>query len=453
VISNLGAYLSTFGAYMASELASRVLTGVYDIKTAWYGVKGCFTNTTPVDAYRGAGRPEAQYQLERLMDKAARVLAVDPLELRRINFIKPDQFPYSTVAGETYDVGDFDMVLRAALDEADWAGFEARRAESLARGKLRGRGLCYYIESILGAQDEHAEIAFAEDGMVDLMVGTQSNGQGHETVFPQFLHERAGIPFEKIRLVQGDSDRIATGGGTGGSRSVTMQGTAVNGAADDLVAKMKTLAEEELEAASADLEFTEGAWRVAGTDRSVTLMDLAGKARREGRTEFLSQRTRTEVPGRSFPNGCHIAEIEVDADTGHAQVVRYCVVDEFGRLMNPMLAEGQVHGGVVQGIGQALAEHVVYDSDGQLLTATFMDYAMPRAADVPYMPFHHRGVPSTANDIGMKGCGEAGTVGACAAVVNGLLDALWDQGIRHVDMPATPLRVWGWLQGARAAAE
>ncbi|MEM7499163.1 MAG: xanthine dehydrogenase family protein molybdopterin-binding subunit [Pseudomonadota bacterium] len=447
--SNLGAYLSAYGAYIASELASRILTGVYDLQTAWFNVKGVFTNTTPVDAYRGAGRPEAAYALERLMDKCARELGVDPLELRRKNFIRPEQFPYATIVGETYDVGNFDRVLTAAIEKADWNGFEARKAESAARGKYRGRGLCYYIESILGNQDEHAEIVFAEDGAVELLVGTQSNGQGHETVFAQFLHERAGIPFDKIRLVQGDSDRIETGGGTGGSRSVTMQGTAVNGAADDLIEKMKPLAEEELEVAAGDLEWQDGAWRVAGTDKSVDLMTLAEKARREGRTEFLSQRTKTVVPGRSFPNGCHICEVEVDSETGVTRVVDYCVVDDFGRLMNPMLAEGQVHGGVAQGIGQAITEHVVYDSDGQLLTATFMDYAMPRAEDVPNVPFYHEGTPSTANDIGMKGCGEAGTVGALAAVTNAVLDALWDQGVHHVDMPMTPLRVWSWLEKAR----
>ncbi|MEO0428967.1 MAG: xanthine dehydrogenase family protein molybdopterin-binding subunit [Pseudomonadota bacterium] len=447
--SNLGAYLSAFGAYIASELASRILTGVYDLQTAWFNVRGVFTNTTPVDAYRGAGRPEAAYALERLMDKCARELGVDPLELRRRNFIKPEQFPYDTIVGETYDVGNFNRVLTAAIEKADWNGFAARKAASEAAGKYRGRGLCYYIESILGAQDEDAEIVFAEDGEVELLVGTQSNGQGHETVFAQFLHERSGIPFEKIRLVQGDSDRIATGGGTGGSRSVTMQGTAVNGAADDLIEKMKPLAEEELEVAAGDLEWQDGAWRVAGTDKSVDLMTLAGKARREGRTEFLRQRTRTEVPGRSFPNGCHIAEVEVDMETGVTKVVDYCVVDDFGRLMNPMLAEGQVHGGVAQGIGQAITEHVVYDSDGQLLSATFMDYAMPRAEDVPNVPFFHEGTPSTANDIGMKGCGEAGTVGALAAVTNAVLDALWDEGVKQVDMPMTPLRVWSWLEQAR----
>ncbi|MEM1346677.1 MAG: molybdopterin cofactor-binding domain-containing protein, partial [Pseudomonadota bacterium] len=451
--ANLGAYLSAAAVYIASDLAARVLTGVYDIQNAWFNVRGVFTNTTPVDAYRGAGRPEAQYQLERLMDKAARVLGVDPIDLRRINFIKPDQFPYATITGETYDVGDFNRVLDAALDKADYAGFRARQRQSLAEGKYRGIGLCYYIESILGSKDETARIEFAEDGGVDLFVGTQSNGQGHETVYRQFLHQRTGIPFDKIRVVQGDSTRIAYGGGTGGSRSVTMQGTAIDGASDDLIEKMKPLAEEELEAAASDLEWQDGAWRIAGTDRTVDLMHLAARARATGRHEFLTQQTKTTVPGRSFPNGCHIAEVEIDAETGVTACVKYTVVDDFGVLMNPMLAEGQVHGGVAQGIGQAITEHVVYDAEGQLLSASFMDYAMPRASDVPLIPFYHEGTPSTANAIGMKGCGEAGTVGALAAVTNAALDALWPVGIRHVDMPLTPQRVWSWLDATKLAAE
>jgi carbon-monoxide dehydrogenase large subunit len=451
-LSNLGAYVSANGAYIASELAARVLTGVYDLQTAFFNVKGVFTNTTPVDAYRGAGRPEAQYALERMMDKAARVMKIDPVELRRKNFIKPDQFPYTTIVGETYDVGNFDKVLDRALEEADYAGFAARKAESARAGKYRGVGLCYYIESILGSHSETAKLEFADDGMVDVLVGTQSNGQGHETVYMQFLHERAGIPFEKIRVVQGDSDRIAHGGGTGGSRSVTMQGSAINAAADDLIEKMKPLAEEELEVSGTDLVWEDGAWRVAGTDKAVDLMALAARARREGRAEFLVQETDNTVPARSFPNGCHIAEVEIDAETGETEVVKYTVVDDFGILVNPRLAEGQVHGGVAQGIGQALTEHVVYDEEGQLLSASFMDYAMPRADDVPMIPFHHEGTPSTANAIGMKGCGEAGTVGALAAVMNAALDALWDEGIRQVDMPMTPQRVWSWLREAGRSA-
>ena len=387
------------------------------------------------------------------MDHAARELGVDGAELRRINFIKPDQFPYATPTGENYDVGDFVKVLNRGLAEADWDGFAARRAQSEANGKLRGRGLCFYIESILGAPNETAEIRFAEDGMVDLLVGTQSNGQGHETVYAQILHTHAGIPFDKIRIRQGDNRLIPFGGGTGGSRSVTTQSNAINGATEDLVAKMRPLAEEELEVAGADLVWEDGRFAVAGTDRTVDLLTLATRAREKGLTDLLIQRSERELPGRSFPNGCHVAEAEIDPETGVTRIVRYSVVDDFGTLMNPMLAEGQVHGGVAQGIGQAITEHVVYDEDGQLLAASFMDYAMPRADDIPMVPFVPEPVPSTANYIGMKGCGEAGTVGALAAVTNAVLDALWDQGVHRVDMPATPLRVWNWLQAARTAAE
>ena len=452
-LSNLGGYNAAFGVIMQSHLYSRVLTGVYDIQTVWMNTKGVYTNTIPTDAYRGAGRPEAQYAIERFMDTAARELGLNPDELRRINFIKPDQFPYATPTGENYDVGEFDKVLDRGLSEADWDGFTARQAESAANGKLRGRGLCFYIESILGAPNESAEIRFAEDGMVDLHVGTQSNGQGHETVYAQILHTHSGIPFEKIRIRQGDNRLIPFGGGTGGSRSVTTQSSAINGTVEDLVAKMRPLAEEELEVASADLVWEDGRFAVAGTDRTVDLMTLAATARSRGMTDLLAQRSERELPGRSYPNGCHVAEVEIDPETGVTKCVRYSVVDDFGLLMNPMLAEGQVHGGVAQGIGQAITEHVVYDQDGQLLSATFMDYAMPRADDVPWVPFTPEPVLSTANYIGMKGCGEAGTVGALAAVTNAVLDALWDQGITHVDMPATPQRVWNWLQSAKVAAE
>jgi carbon-monoxide dehydrogenase large subunit len=453
VKAGLGAYNSNFGQFIPSEVAKYVLPGVYDVQLALYEVKGIYSNTTPVDAYRGAGRPEAIYQMDRLMDWSARELGVDPVELRRKNFIQPASFPYKTVVGETYDVGDFSRVLDRGLQEANWDGFAARKAESEAQGKLRGRGICYYIESILGAQNETAKIQFADDGFVDLYVGTQSNGQGHETVFSQFLTERAGIPFDKVRVVQGDSDLIAQGGGTGGSRSVTMQGSAINAAADEMVERFRPLAEEELEASAADIVFEEGAFRVAGTDKSVDLMALSEVARKKGQVELLVTELENTVPGRSFPNGCHVAEVEVDPETGVTQVVKYTVVDDFGRLMNPMLAEGQVHGGVVQGIGQAITEEVVYDDEGQLLSASFMDYAIPRAYDAPMIPFHHEGVPSTANPIGMKGCGEAGTVGALAAVTNAALDALQPAGVSHVDMPLTPKRVWSWLHAAKQAAE
>jgi len=454
-LSNLGAYNSPFGQHIASELALKVMPGVYDVQKAFFAVKGVFTNTTPVDAYRGAGRPEAIYVVERLMDWSARDLGLDPVEFRRRNFIPKDRFPYRSVSGEFYDVGDFGRVLDRALIEADVAGFPARKVASARAGKLRGLGLAYYIESILGDQNETTTIAFAEDGMAELCVGTQSNGQGHETAFAQILHERSGLPFDRIRFVQGDSDRIATGGGTGGSRSVTMQGNSINHAADVMIDRFRPLAEDELEVAGPDLVFEDGAFRIAGTDRRVGLMQLAEVARRKGRADLLVTTREFVVPGRSYPNGAHFAEVEVDPETGRVEVVKYTVVDDFGYLINPMLAEGQVHGGVVQGIGQAVVEQVAYSPEGQLLSGSFMDYALPRAADVPFMAFFAELVPSTANAIGMKGCGEAGTVGSLAAVTNATLDALWDAGVRHVDMPLTPLRVWGWLEAAneRLAAE
>ncbi|MBP7240501.1 xanthine dehydrogenase family protein molybdopterin-binding subunit [Amaricoccus sp.] len=452
-VANLGAYNSAFGQYIASDVALKVMPGVYDFQTAFVNVRGVYTNTAPVDAYRGAGRPESIYTIERLMDWSARQLGVDALELRRRSFIPRASFPYRTVVGELYDVGDFERVLGRAVAEADLAGFAARKAASAGAGRLRGLGLCYYIESILGEDREGAAIVFAEDGMVEIYAGTQSNGQGHETVFAQFLHQRAGIPFDRIRYVQGDSDRIARGGGTGGSRSVTLQGNAINQAADEVIARFRPLAEEELEVARADLVWEDGAFRVTGTDRSVDLIRLAEVARAKGLTGLLVTETKYKVPGRSYPNGAHFAEVEVDPETGAVRVDRYTVVDDFGFLVNPMLAEGQVHGGVAQGYGQAVAERVVYSPEGQLLSGSFMDYAMPRAGDLPNIAFSTELVPSTANETGMKGCGEAGTVGALAAVTNATLDALWEVGVRHVDMPLTPSRVWSWIDGARRAAE
>ncbi len=451
-VANLGAYNSMFAQFIQTDVGMKVLPGVYDVQTVFTNVKNVFTNTTPVDAYRGAGRPESIYLIERLMDKAARELGVDPFELRRKSFIPVDSFPYQTAVGETYDVGDFNRVLDRAMREADVDGFEARRDASAAQGKVRGIGLCYYIESILGDQNETTKIEFADDGMVDLYVGTQSNGQGHETVFAQVLHSRAGIPFDRIRFVQGDSDRIAKGGGTGGSRSVTMQGNSINATADIMVGNYKDLAGEELEVSRGDIVFEDGVFSVAGTDRQITLMDLSVKARERGMADLLITEFENEVPGRSYPNGAHIAEVEVDPETGKLQLVKYTVADDFGLLMNPKLAEGQVHGGVAQGFGQAVTEHVVYDEDGQLLSGSFMDYGLPRADDLPWMDFHDELAPSTANDIGMKGCGEAGTVGALAAVTNAALDAVWGLGVRQIDMPLTPVRMWGFIQSAQKVA-
>lgn len=449
-LSNIGAYNSSFAQFIQSDLFSRILTGVYDIDTAYLGCKGIFTNTTQVDAYRGAGRPEAIYVLERLMDHAARELGVDPLELRRKNFIAPDQMPYATPMSETYDVGDFNRVLDKAYAEADLAGFSARRDRSEAKGALRGVGICYYIESILGSPTETAKVELTETG-AKVYAGTQSNGQGHETVFAQMLNSQLGLAVDSVDLVQGDSDLIATGGGTGGSRSVTVMGTAIKATSEALIAGLMPVAEEMLEG-TPNFDAEEGVFRSPGSNIVVTLLDVAAEARATGRGTLCTAEQKTTLPGRSFPNGCHICELEIDPATGAVAVERYTVVDDFGVLMNPMLAEGQVHGGVVQGLGQALSEHVVYDESGQLLSATFMDYGMPRAGDAPMIAFYSEPVPSTANPLGMKGCGEAGTVGALAAVANAMQDALWPLGVRAVSMPFTPSRVWAEIKGAEAIA-
>ncbi|MEO0938604.1 MAG: xanthine dehydrogenase family protein molybdopterin-binding subunit [Pseudomonadota bacterium] len=448
---NLGAFNSQFGQPIQTQLFSRVLMGCYDVQTTWLQVEGYYTNTVQVDAYRGAGRPEAIYVLERVMDRAARELGVDPLELRRINFIKPDQFPYTTATGETYDVGDFSRVLGRGAAEADWNGFEARRTADAARGLLRGRGLCYYIESILGDPSEGAKVEFNDDGTVNIYVGTQSNGQGHETVYAKFLSDQTGIPMDVISVIQGDSDKIKQGGGTGGSRSVTVQNNATLATVDVMLTAMKDFLASHM--GTDQIAFDDERFRAEGSNLTPTVLEVADMARAAGREDLLAFESRAKLEARSFPNGAHLTEVVIDPDTGVTAVDRYTVVDDFGNLINPMLAEGQVHGGVVQGIGQAITEHVVYDDDGQLLTATFMDYALPRADDVPYIGFTSEPVPSTANIMGMKGCGEAGTVGALAAVANAVQDALWEHGVRQADMPFTPHKVWELLNGEPVAAE
>ncbi|GLO70914.1 carbon monoxide dehydrogenase [Phaeobacter inhibens] len=450
---NLGAYNSHFGQPVQTQLFSRVLAGVYDIDTTWLRVEGIYTNTAQVDAYRGAGRPEAIYVLERVMDHAARELGVDPWELRRRNFIRADQFPYKTATDETYDVGDFHQLLTRTEEAADLAGFAQRKAADALRGNLRGVGLCYYIESILGDPSESAEVAFEEEGRVSIYVGTQSNGQGHETVYAQFLADQTGIPAADITVVQGDSDRIAQGGGTGGSRSVTTQANATLAAVDVMIEAFTPFLAEQLGVEPASVVFDGEQFSAPGSNQRPTLVEAAEMARAQGRHELLRHTARAKLPGRSFPNGAHVAEIVIDPETGVSHVDRYTVVDDFGNLINPLLAEGQVHGGVAQGLGQALLERVVYDADGQLLTASFMDYALPRAADVPMIDVGFAPVPSTQNPMGMKGCGEAGTVGALAAVANAVQDAVWDRGVRQVEMPYTPLRLWEALRNVADAAE
>ncbi len=448
-IANMGAYNSQFAQPIQTELFSKVLMGTYDLQTAFMRTRGIYTNTTPVDAYRGAGRPEAIFVLERTVDEAARQLGVDPWELRLKNFIKPDQFPYTSVTGLTYDVGDFPMVLASAAREADRDGFATRAAASKAAGKLRGQGLCYYIESILGDPSEATTVEFTGDG-AKMYVGTQSNGQGHETVYAQFLEDHTGIPAAKVTIVQGDSDLIARGGGTGGSRSVTVQNTATLATAEVMIkAFTDFLADAEGVDASA-VSFDDERFRISGSNLTPTMLEVADMAREAGRDDLLKHTARITLDNRSFPNGAHVAEVEIDPETGVVTVDRYTVVDDFGNLINPMLAEGQVHGGVVQGIGQALTERVVYDEDGQLLTASFMDYGMPRADDVPMIGFSTECTPSLYNPMGMKGCGEAGTVGALAAISNAVVDALWDIGVREVEMPFTPHRIWQTIQEAKA---
>ncbi len=448
ILANLGAYNSEFGQGIQTTASSKVATGVYAIPALHIAAQGFYTNTTQTDAYRGAGRPEAIYTLERTLDHAARVLGIAPVELRRRNLIR--RLPYRTPSGELYDTGDFARVLDRVEAEADIAGFPARRAEAAARGRLRGIGLASYIEAILGDPSESAKIVFEPDGTVSLFVGTQSNGQGHETVYAQFLADQSGIPLARVRVVQGDSDRIASGGGTGGSRSVTVQSAATLAAVGAMVAAFRPFVAPLLGADPEALAFDDGAFRAAGTNRTLTLPEAAEMARAAGRADLLAHAATTRLRGRSYPNGAHVAEVEVDPETGVVEVVRYTVTDDFGTLMHPQLVEGQVHGGIAQGLGQALTERAVHDATGQLLTATFMDYALPRAADMPPIRFTTEPVPSTANPLGMKGCGEAGTVGALPALGNAVLDALWPAGVRAVDMPFTPQRVWGWLRAAGA---
>ena len=453
--ANMGAYLSLFAPFIPTGAALKVLPGVYDVKNLYYRVQGVMTHTTPVDAYRGAGRPESIYVIERLMDKAARELNTDRAELRRKNFISPASMPFTTTVGEIYDSGEFDQVLSKALTMADWKGFATRRSEARQQGKYRGIGLCYYIESTMGEPSENAAVRFSDDGYAEVLVGTQSNGQGHETVYAQFLHERLGVPFERIRVVQGDTDLLPNGGGTGGSRSVTAEGWAIQAAADAVIERGKHYAAQALEAAAGDIEFDQGDFRITGTDRSISVLELATRAKvmaqPEGFEGGLNAEATVEIPAWTFPNGCHVAEVEIDADTGTSAIVNYSIVDDFGRLMNPLLVEGQVHGGVVQGLGQALMEDTVYDADGQLVTGTFMDYCMPRADNMPAMHFDNLEIPCKNNPMGMKGCGEAGSVGSCASVINAIIDALSELGVTEVDMPATPQRLWQLISAKKAA--
>jgi len=452
--ANLGAYLASVGPLPATLNAVKNIVGVYRTPLVEVSTKCVFTNTTPVSAYRGAGRPEGNYYMERLIDAAAAEMGIDRIELRRRNHIQPTQIPYAAASGLTYDSGDFPAILDRALMLADWNGFDARRAESRRRGRLRGRGIGQFLEVTAAANKEMGGIRFEADGTVTILTGTLDYGQGHATPFAQVLNTKLGIPYERIRLLQGDSDQLIAGGGTGGSPSAMNSGAAIVAAAEKVIERGKLIASFVLEAATADIEFVQGRFTIAGTDRSIGIMELAERLR-------AGMRLPDDVPASldvnlvhdgvasAFPNGCHVAEVEIDPETGVVEVVAYTSVNDFGTQLNPMLVEGQVHGGIVQGIGQALMEATVYDENGQLLTGSYMDYALPRASDVPSFVVASHPIPATTNPLGVKGCGEAGCAGALPAVMNAVVDALSAFGIRHIDMPATPHRVWQAIRNAR----
>jgi carbon-monoxide dehydrogenase large subunit len=444
VVANMGAYYYFYAPFIPTFAALKVLPGVYDVKCLSYGVKAVFTNTVPVDAYRGAGRPESIYCIERLMDLAAAELGVDRLELRRRNFIRPEQMPFATAVGETYDSGEFARVMAEATRRADWQGAAARKAEAAARGRRRGIGLCFYIESTMGNPVEHATVRFAADGAVEVLVGTQSNGQGHETAYAQVLAERLGVELARVRIVQGDTARLEVGRGTGGSRSMVWGGGALVDAATAIIDRGRELARADL---GEDVDFADGLFRARGSNRTLDWTDLAAR-----HPKALDTRARyaPEKPGPTFPNGCHVAEVEIDPDTGVVSIARYSIVDDFGTLVNPLLVEGQVHGGIAQGLGQALLENVVYDSAAQLLTGSFMDYGVPRADDMPrVIDFDTRPVPNPNNPLGAKGCGEAGTIGAMPSIMNAIIDAL--DGTQ-IEMPATPEKIWRACEALKARA-
>jgi carbon-monoxide dehydrogenase large subunit len=447
LLANMGAYCSQYGPFIPFVGVS-MSTGVYDIRALDVDVQGVYTNTCPVDAYRGAGRPEAAFLLEKLVDACARQLGLPREEIRRRNFIRPGQFPYTTATGRMYDVGEFDGHMTRAIERSGWNDFDARAAAARACGRLRGIGMATYVEACAFAGSEPAFLELNGDGSVTLLIGTQSNGQGHATAYAQIAAEKLGLPIDKVILHQGDTDRLARGGGTGGSRSIPLGGVSAARAGEDLAAKLRRLAADELEASAGDIELVDGTARIVGTDREIGFAALARAAKTPDDIKGFGEFVQDEA---TYPNGTHVAEVEIDPETGEVKVLDYTIVDDFGATVNPILLAGQVHGGVAQGLGQALTEETVYGEDGQLLTASFMDYAVPRAEDVPSIGFETRNVPSITNAMGIKGAGEAGTIGATPAVLNAVTDALWRAyGIGHIEMPTTPMRVWRAIQDAAA---
>jgi carbon-monoxide dehydrogenase large subunit len=455
--ANCGAYLAFVGPLAQTLNAVKNVVSVYKTPLVEHSMKCVFTNTTPIGPYRGAGRPEANYYMERLIDTAAAEMGIDRVELRRRNHIKPAAIPYKAPSDQTYDSGDFPTVLEKALKLADWSGFEARKADARRRGKLRGRGISDFLEVTAPPNKEMGGIRFEKDGTVTIITGTLDYGQGHATPFAQVLSQRLGIPFERIRLLQGDSAELIAGGGTGGSRSAMNSGAAIVLASDKVIETGKKLAGFVLEAAAGDLEFKQGRFTIAGTDRSIGLLELAERVRTAKNLpadlpSTLDVKLVYDGAPSTYPNGAHIAEVEIDPETGVVDVVKYSAVNDFGTVLNPLIVDGQLHGGVVQGIGQALSECVIYNEDGQPLTGSYMDYGLPRAADVPSFVTASHPVPATTNPLGVKGCGEAGCAGSFPAVMNAVLDALSVYGITHLDMPATPHRVWQAIRASGKAA-
>jgi aerobic carbon-monoxide dehydrogenase large subunit len=449
---NIGAYIAPTGPVPLISMRLMV-PSVYRVPVGHFVSKAVLTNRAPTGVYRGAGQPEAMYVMERLIDCAARDIDLDPVELRRRNFITAGALPFTTATGRIYDSGDFPAATERCLELADRRGFEARREASRSAGLLRGLGIGYYVE-MNGPLNDRMEIRFDPSGGVTILAGTFSHGQGHETTYAQMVSDWLGVPFDSILFVQGDTARVAFGRGTYGARSGMVGGSALRLAAEAIIMKARSMASHMLEAAPDDLEFAAGCFTVVGTDRSVGLQDVARASFAplglpQGHALGL-EAVGTYAPLYNFPNGCHACEVEIDPETGATRIVRYTVVDDVGRVINPMIVDGQIHGGIAQGIGQALMENVAYDpQSGQLLAGSFMDYAMPRAADLPSFATEHREIPCRTNPIGVKGAGEGGTVGAPPAVVNAILDALRPLGITAIDMPATPMRVWQTIAAAR----
>jgi carbon-monoxide dehydrogenase large subunit len=453
---NLGAYITGVAPGPLSLNTGKNLASVYRTPLLGVDIKCVLTNTTHMGAYRGAGRPEANYYMERLIDRAADEMGINRLTLRKRNFIKPAQMPFTSASGVTYDSGDFQGVLTKALEISDHANFAKRKKESRKRGLLRGIAVGCYLEVTAPPSGELGKITFEPDGSVKLTTGTLDYGQGHATPFAQVLSAQLGVPFEKVTLEQNDSDLVRFGNGTGGSRSITATGTAIVESAGLVIAKGKQAAAHLMEAAEGDIEFANGRFTIAGTDRSIGIMELAQRLREgkmpEGVPDTLDVDHNTKDTPSTFPNGCHVSEVEIDPETGVVRIVRYTGVNDFGTVVNPMIVAGQMHGGVAQGIGQALMEQVSYDESGQPITGSFMDYALPRAEDIPLMTVGDHPVLAKSNPLGTKGCGEAGCAGSLVTLVNAVLDALSEFGITAIDMPLTPERVWRAIRDAKTKA-